>query len=122
MKHTNVLDEAKNKGYILLTRGKDSIRTEFYNWCSSLDKPFVTAYVRTKYSNLSIDLITTSYDLQDDGQKEIFKLFRQHTAKVSAIGLSHGFCAVDYIPNEELDNLATQLLAVYETCKVKRVS
>lgn len=122
MKHTNVLEEAKNKGYLLLTRGKDSVKTEYYNWCRSLDKPFIKAQARTKYSDLSIDLITTSYDLKDDGQKKIFTLFRQHTAKVSSIGLSHGYCSVDYIPNEELDDLATQLLALYEACKVKRVS
>ena len=115
------IEEAKDKGYLLSGRGKaDHLNEKYYTWCKISNKPFVKVAASNKYAIISIDLITTTFDLNETGQHEIGLLFRQHSLKPNSVGVSHGYCSVDKVLNEDVDAVISELMPIYEEFKVER--
>jgi len=118
---TDVFEKAIREGYLLAKWGKtDAVEEEYYGWCEKEGNPLIKAYAGNKYSTVSIDMITTSYYLNEEGQKKMGSLFRKYTRKPSSIGIGHGYCSVDDIPIDSVDALAKEIITIYEESKVPR--
>lgn len=121
--HKEILEKAKNDGYLLAKWGKtDAVEEEYYGWCEKEGIPLIKAYAGSKYSTVSVDMITTSYNLNEEGQKRIGRLFRKYTRKPSSVGVGHGYCSVDDIPIDSVDVVVKDLMLIYETCKAERTN
>lgn len=121
MTYKETLDKAIRRGYLLARWGKrDAIEEEYYKWCKTNNIPLIKAYAGNKYAQFFIDLITTPYNFNDEGQKKIIALYRKYTRKPSSIGTSRGHCSVDEVPLEKLDTLVKELMPIYEVCKIAR--
>ena len=116
-----LIGQAKSKGYLTAKWGKtDAVEEEYYKWCEKGDFPLIKAYGGSKFSQVSIDMITSSYDLDKEGQKRIGEVFRKYTRKPSSVGIGHGYCSVDAVPNDSVDILAGEIISIYGACRVKR--
>lgn len=121
MSYKDTFEMAKSKGYLLAKWGRtDAIEEEYYKWCEKEGIPLIKAYAGSKYSTVSVDMITTSCDLNEEGQKKIGNIFRKYTRKPSSIGIGHGYCSVDDIPIDSVDVVVKEIIQIYETCKVAR--
>lgn len=121
LSYKDIFETAKSKGYLPAKWGKtDAIEEEYYKLCEKENIPLIKAYAGSKYAHVSIDLITTSYDLNEEGQNRIAALYRKYTRKPSSVAFGHAYCSVDYIPNESVDVLVKELIPIYDACKVGR--
>lgn len=121
MSYKDIFEQAKSKGYLLAKWGKtDAVEKEYYKRCEKGNIPLIKAYAGSKYAQVSIDLITTSYDLNKEGQNKIATLCRKYTRKPSEVGIGHAYCSVDDVPNDSVDTLVKEVILIYEECKVAR--
>lgn len=119
--YKEILEEAKSKGYLLAKWGKtDAIEEEYYEFCEKGNLPLIKAYAGNKYADVSIDLITSSYSLSEEGQDRIAALYRKYTKKPSSVSKGRAYCSVDKIPNALVDILGKELVKIYEECKMER--
>ena len=86
MSYKDIFEMAKSKGYLIAKWGKtDAIEEEYFKWCKKGDIPLIKAYAGSKYSHVSIDLITTTFDINKEGQNRITALYRKYTRKPSSV-------------------------------------
>ena len=121
--HKEIFEKAKNDGYLLAKWGKtDVIEEEYYKWCEKENIPLIKAYSGNKYSQVSINMDTTSYVLSEEGHEKIAALFRRYTRKPSSVCKGHIYCSVDDASNDSVDVLAKEIITIYEGSKDGRMS
>lgn len=121
LSHREIIETAKTKGYLLAKWGKtDSAEEEYYKWCEKNNIPLIKAFAGNKYSQVSINMDTTSYVLSEEGHERIATLFRRYTSRPSSVAKGHIYCSVDDVPNESVDTLCKELLPIYAEFKVER--
>ena len=123
LSYKEIFETAKSKGYLLAKWGKtDVIEKDYHRWCEQENIPLIKAFAGNKYAQVTINMDTTSYVLNEEGQKRIAVLFRKYTKKPSSVGWGHIYCSVDDVPNDSVEILNKELISICETCKVERMS
>jgi len=86
MSYKDIFEMAKSKGYLLAKWGRtDAIEEEYFKWCEKEGIPLIKAYAANKFAQVSINMDTTSYVLDEEGQRRIAALFRRYTRKPSSV-------------------------------------
>lgn len=121
LSHKDIFETAKSKGYLLAKWGKTAaVEEEYYGWCEKENIPLIKAFAGNKYAQVSINMDTTSYVLNEEGQNKIAALYRKYTRKPSSVAKGHIYCSVDDVPNDSVDILVKNLMQIYDDCKVPR--
>ena len=121
MKNAAIIGDVLKRGYLLTGQGQtDGLEQEYYKWCKVNKNPLIKAHAGYKFASVSIDMIATSYGLNEEGQKRIFWLFKKYSEKTSSIGCSHGYCSAQQIPLNTISDLIKELLVVSMECTVER--
>ncbi len=117
----NSLNYIFKRGYLETRFGRAEINEKkYYDWCKSSKYPLIKAHSGAKFSSVSIDMITTNFDLSEAGQKRIFWLFKKYTDRPSSIVCSHGYCSVQRVHNGDVNQVILDLKSAYSDCRIVR--
>ena len=123
MSYKDIFERAKSKGYLLAKwRKTDVVEEDYYKWCEKENIPLIKAFAGNKYAQVSINMDTTSYVLNEEGQDKIAALYRKYTRKPSSVAKGHIYCSVDDVSNDSVDILVKEIIQICEACKVPRTS
>lgn len=77
------LEEAEKKGYLAETNRKDDIdvHNAWYAYCKKNNLPFTVILHKRNYSDVSVDLITTNWNLNTEGEQTIESYLRMLMAE-----------------------------------------
>ncbi len=114
-KQVSELETAKRSKFVVQTPSNDKVYDAYFNWCESVDRPFVKIRKRVKYARIQIDMLPTRVKLNQLGQDQIEALFRDFEPQgVKGIqeGVGSEICFIDGVPSSEAEGIAENLLSI----------
>ena len=117
IKHEKFLRTAIEEGYLKIGRGNTvNLENAFYQWCKDNGNPLVKINLANKYSDVSIDLITTEYIFTENAKSKMFGLLTLYS-KVSFLYSSCDRVAFEKVSIEKADELAKKMISIYTSEK-----